>query len=152
MTTHNLKQMLETLKIGESMAIESTNEKELKKKIDQIPGNFVINKVSETMFSILKIDYSIVSKSNKILLEVKNLNYFNEILMDFSPGYVRSVISAHNKKENDFIKVIKKENGVYITRSSFDVNNMTNEQISECINELQNLIKWSGDIDDEEIM
>ena len=142
---------LKSLAIGDSMSFESKNRKNLIEIIESVPGNFVLNKVSETIYSVLRIEISIQKAREKVLSEIKNLTWFNKLQLKISPSYVRAIISKYNKENNDCIKVKKHIDGSIIYRL-FDVSEMTHEQISECVNELQNLIKWSGDIDDEEIM
>ena len=136
MKKENIKTLLNSLEIGKSIAIESTDQSILIQTIKESKGNFILNKASETMYSILKIDKTIVAESSKILSIVKRLNHFNRIEMDFSPGYVRTIISSHNRKNGDNVKVIKNGDGVVISRSSIDIENTPADQLSEMIDEL----------------
>jgi len=139
MDNKKIKILIESLSIGDSISFETTNRKNLTEMTESIFGNFVINKVSETIYSVLRIDESIRKASEKVLAEIPKLNFFNRLELKVSPSYVRAIISKYNKKNNDSIKVKKHIDGSIIYRS-FDVSEMTSEQLSDCVDELNFLI------------
>ncbi len=130
---------LKSLEIGNSMSFESINRKKLIEITDSIPGNFVLNRVSETVYSVLKVDESIRKAAEKVLAEIPKLNWFNRLELKVSPSYTRAIISKFNKENSDSIKVKKHINGSIIYRS-VDVTKLDVDGLSELVDELNFLI------------
>jgi len=135
-----IKNSLKGLKIGDSMSFESKSRQNLKLIIDEMEEDFKIIKVSETIYSILRIDASESNAVKKVSEAVFRLNWFNQIKINCSPSYARALICKHNKENSDSIKVRKSGNGVVIFRLNINIDTTSINDLSDMIDELNYLI------------
>lgn len=145
------KEQIKLLNVSETVVFRTSNVDELKEIIKDLDGNFIINKVSNELTSVLRIDDSIVSGSTKILSKLKGLTWFNRIELKYSLPYVRTLISKYNKDNDDCIKVSKVADKVIIFRL-FDVDDLTTEELADCMAELKQKYDSTNREELEEIM
>ena len=128
-----INEIVQSLKINESISINSTRES-IKEIIEFSNKRFKIMKVDAEIFVVARLADVEPKKTDYLSDKIENLKYFNEVSVKGDPNYIRVLVNKHNKSNNDCIRVSKQSNKIVLFR---DVRNIKGPLNKAQLNEIK---------------
>lgn len=156
----NTQQQIKNLKVTQSVNVSGGFD-EIQDFASKLPGNYTMVKVDFDEYCIIRTKDSTLNKTQRMNKAIENLPSIGLKRVNVDMTYLRVLVSKHNKKNDDVIKVIRKDEKNYIYRNIINCKDILSlDEMNEIKNALHSVlypkyeayINYTGDIDDNDLM